>query len=46
MAAWLQLAARRRYGEQAEKLILMRTAQHAEPQAFQKHIRKLQDESE
>ena len=45
MAAWLQLALRRKFGEQAQLLTLMR-AVRADDRHFQTFLRKLQDESQ
>ena len=44
MAGWLQLAERRRLGEDARMISLMR-ASKAEPRAFRKLVEKLRDES-
>ena len=45
MAAWLQLAMRRKFGEQAQLLTLMRAAR-SDDGHFQTLLRKLQDESQ
>lgn len=45
MAAWLQLAMRRKFGEQAQLLTLMRAAR-GDDKHFQTFLRKLQDESQ
>lgn len=45
MAAWSQLAMRRKFGEQAQLLTLMRAAR-ADDKHFQALVRKLQDESQ
>jgi hypothetical protein len=43
MAAWIQLAMRRKIGEQAHLLTLMRAAR-SDDRHFQTFLRKLQDE--
>lgn len=45
MAAWSQLAMRRKFGEQVQLLTLMRAAR-ADDKHFQALVRKLQDESQ
>jgi hypothetical protein len=45
MAGWLQLAQRRKLGEQAQMLSLLRASQ-GEQRAFQALFRKMQDESQ
>jgi len=45
MAAWSQLAMRRKFGEQVQLLTLMRAAR-SEEKHFQAFLRKLQDESQ
>jgi hypothetical protein len=45
LAAWLQLAMRRKFGEQAQLLTLMRAAR-SDDMHFQAFLRKLQDESQ
>jgi hypothetical protein len=45
MAAWMQLAMRRKFGEQAQLLTLMRAAR-SDDRHFQTVLRKLQDESQ
>ena len=45
MAAWSQLAMRRKFAEQAQLLTLMRAAR-ADDKHFQALVRKLQDESQ
>lgn len=45
MAAFLQLAMRRKFGEQAQLLTLMRAAR-SEGKYFQAFLRNLQDESQ
>ena len=45
MAAWMQLAMRRKFGEQLQLLTLMRAAR-GDDKHFQALVRKLQDESQ
>jgi CubicO group peptidase (beta-lactamase class C family) len=45
MAAWLQLAMRRKFAEQAQLLTLMRAAR-SDDKHFQTFLRKLQEESQ
>ena len=45
MAAWMQLAMRRKFGEQVQLLTLMR-ATRSDDRHFQTFLRKLQDESQ
>jgi hypothetical protein len=45
IAAWSQLAMRRKFGEQAQLLTLMRAAR-SDDRHFQTFLRKLQDESQ
>ena len=45
MAAWMQLAMRRKFGEQVQLLSLMRAAR-SDDRHFQTFLRKLQDESQ
>ena len=45
MAAWLQLAMRRKFSEQVQLLTLMRAAR-SDDKHFQAFLRKLQDESQ
>jgi hypothetical protein len=45
MAAWAQLAMRRKFGEQVQLLTLMRAAR-SDDRHFQTFLRKLQDESQ
>ncbi|HZT26496.1 MAG TPA: hypothetical protein VFA57_12390 [Pseudolabrys sp.] len=45
MAAFLQLAMRRKFGEQSQLLTLMRAAR-GDDRHFQTFLRKLQDESQ
>jgi hypothetical protein len=45
IAAWSQLAMRRKFGEQAQLLTLMRAAR-SDDRHFQAFLRKLQDESQ
>jgi hypothetical protein len=45
IAAWLQLAMRRKFGEQAQLLTLLRAAR-GDDRHFQTFLRKLHDESQ
>ena len=45
MAAWSQLATRRKFGEHAQLLTLMRAAR-SDDKHFQTFLRKLQDEAQ
>jgi hypothetical protein len=46
LQAWTQLSARRKLGEQAELMLLMRAAHHAEDKDFRGQLRKMQEEAQ